>query len=225
MFLNGNEVLHFLFLMEVRTMENINSVQYSLAELIGMILRESPASDIVKGVENVIATERHITEVTKEELIQVGGIGELHADSIVAALLLNRVYGQTVQPAQKTSLGSPKEVADLMMEEMRYLDREHFKALLLTTKNTVICCETVSIGSLSTSIVHPREVFKSAIKKSAAAVILLHNHPSGNPQPSAQDIDVTNRLIEVGKLIGIEVLDHIVFGDGRYISMKEESLL
>lgn len=205
-------------------METTNTVRYSLAELIGMILRENPGSDLVKGVENVIAADRHITEVTREELLSVGGIGETHADSIVAALLLNRVYGKTELSGQKVALSSPKEVSDLMMEEMRYLDREHFKALLLNTKNVIICCETISIGSLSSSIVHPREVFKSAIKKSAASVILLHNHPSGNPQPSAQDIDVTHRLVEAGKLLGIEVLDHIVFGDGVYVSMKEESL-
>lgn len=199
--------------------------QYTLADLLGMILRESPGSDVVKGVESVIASDRHIMELTKEELLEIGGIGETHADSIVAALLLTKIYGQAGALEQKISFGSPKEVADLMMEEMRYLDREHFKILLLNTKNSVICVETISIGSLNASIVHPREVFKSAIKKSAAPVILLHNHPSGNPEPSAQDIDVTHRLVEAGKILGIQVLDHIVFGDGIYVSMKEESLL
>lgn len=199
--------------------------QYTLADLLGMILRESPGSDVVKGVESVIASDRHIMELTKEELLEIGGIGETHADSIVAALLLTKIYGQAGALEQKISFGSPKEVADLMMEEMRYLDREHFKILLLNTKNSVICVETISIGSLNASIVHPREVFKSAIKKSAASVILLHNHPSGNPEPSAQDIDVTHRLVEAGKILGIQVLDHIVFGDGIYVSMKEESLL
>jgi DNA repair protein RadC len=213
------------FFMEEKTMNTKSTGQYTLADLLGMILRESPGSDVVKGVESVIASDRHIMELTKEELLEIGGIGETHADSIVAALLLTKIYGQAGALEQKISFGSPKEVADLMMEEMRYLDREHFKILLLNTKNSVICVETISIGSLNASIVHPREVFKSAIKKSAASVILLHNHPSGNPEPSAQDIDVTHRLVEAGKILGIQVLDHIVFGDGIYVSMKEESLL
>lgn len=206
-------------------MNTKSPVQYTLADLLGMILRESPGSDVVKGVESVIASDRHIMEVTKEELLEIGGIGETHADSIVAALLLTKIYGQAGASEQKISFGSPKEVADMMMEEMRYLDREHFKALFLNTKNTIICCETISIGSLNSSIVHPREVFKTAIKRSAASLILLHNHPSGNPQPSAQDIAVTQRLSEAGKLLGIEILDHIVIGDGIYVSMKEEHLL
>lgn len=206
-------------------MKQSNSIRYNLAELIAMILQESPSSDTVKNVEKVFVTDRHLTEVTKEELIQVGGIGEKHADSIVAALQLSRIYAQLASLEKKISFGSPKEVADLMMPEMRYLDREHFKILLLTTKNTVICVETISIGSLNASIVHPREVFKSAIKKSAASMILLHNHPSGNPQPSAQDIDVTHRLVEAGKLLGILVLDHLVIGDGNYWSFKESQLI
>lgn len=113
----------------------------------------------------------------------------------------------------------------LLMNEMRYLDREHFRVLLLNAKNRVLSIETVSVGTLNSSAVHPRELFKPAIRNSAAAVILVHNHPSGDPTPSRQDITVTERLKEVGEILGIEVLDHVIVGDGVFISFKEKGLL
>jgi DNA repair protein RadC len=111
------------------------------------------------------------------------------------------------------------------MEDMRYYDREHFKCLYLNRKNQVISLETISIGGLANALVHPREVFKPAVKRSAAAVILIHNHPSGDPTPSKEDINITKRLIESGKLLGIEVLDHIIIGDGRYFSLKAGNVI
>ena len=111
------------------------------------------------------------------------------------------------------------------MNEMRYLDREHFRVLILNTKNHILKNCLVSIGSLNSSLVHPREVFKQAIKSSGAAVILIHNHPSGDPYPSNEDIEITKRLHEAGKIVGIEVLDHIIIGDGSFVSLKERSVL
>ncbi|OPX92134.1 MAG: hypothetical protein A4E52_00136 [Pelotomaculum sp. PtaB.Bin013] len=111
------------------------------------------------------------------------------------------------------------------MAEMRFLDREHFRVMLLNTKNQVLRIETVSIGTLSSSQVHPRELFKFAVKNSAAAIILVHNHPSGEPTPSREDIDITGRLADAGKIMGIEVLDHIIIGDGKFVSFKEKGLL
>ena len=111
------------------------------------------------------------------------------------------------------------------MDDLRFLDREHFMILLLDTKNQVISRETISIGSLSASIVHPREVYNIAIRRSAASILLMHNHPSGNPEPSQEDLAITERLVEAGKIVGIKVLDHIVFGDGIYYSLKEHQLI
>jgi DNA repair protein RadC len=111
------------------------------------------------------------------------------------------------------------------MEEMCYLDREQFRVLLLNTKNQVLAVETVSVGTLNSSLVHPREVFKQAVVKSAAAVILVHNHPSGDPGPSSEDLEITRRLHDAGKLIGIEVLDHIIIGDHIYFSVKEKGII
>ena len=107
-----------------------------------------------------------------------------------------------------------------MMEEMRYFDREHVRVLCLDQKSGLLGADEISIGSLSFSLVHPREVFKAAIKRSSAAIILVHNHPSGDPSPSMKDIEVTERMVQAGKIIGIEVADHIIIGDGKYYSLK-----
>ena len=111
------------------------------------------------------------------------------------------------------------------MEEMGYFDREHFRGLYLDRKGGVIIMKDISIGGLHSSIVHPREVFKVAVKNSAASIILVHNHPSGDPSPSSEDIEITKRLIEAGNLMGIPVLDHIIIGDNTYTSLKAKNLI
>lgn len=120
---------------------------------------------------------------------------------------------------------SPEDAARLELNEMRFLTQEHFVCIYLDTKNKVIKRETVFIGSLNASIVHPRECFKEAIRCSAASIICFHNHPSGDPNPSREDIDLTKRLVECGIMMGIEILDHIVIGDGQYVSFKEKGLI
>lgn len=121
----------------------------------------------------------------------------------------------------RTTIQSPTDVANLLMVEMRLLEHEEFRLILLNTKNQVLQVETISKGTLNSSLVHPREVFRAALKNATNAVILVHNHPSGDPTPSTEDVDITRRLVEGGKILGIEILDHIVLGDGRYISLKE----
>ncbi len=119
------------------------------------------------------------------------------------------------------SVKAPKDIYRLMRRRLKDADREHFYAIMLSTKNTVLAIELVSIGSLNASIVHPREILKPAIKVSAASIILVHNHPTGDPTPSREDIEFTRRFAKCGDLIGIELLDHIVLGDGRFQSLKE----
>ena len=111
------------------------------------------------------------------------------------------------------------------MEEMRYLKKEYLKLIMLNTKNIIISIKDISIGNLNTSIVHPREVFYEAIRKSSASVVICHNHPSVDPTPSKEDISITIRLKECGKLLGIEVLDNIIIGNGTYTSLKEKGML
>ena len=111
------------------------------------------------------------------------------------------------------------------MEQLRYLSKEHFVCLFLNTKNHIIAQETLSVGSLNASIVHPREVFRAAIKCSSASIVCAHNHPSGDPTPSPEDIRMTRRLCEAGEIVGIDVLDHVVIGDGQFVSLKEQGLM
>lgn len=116
---------------------------------------------------------------------------------------------------------NPWDVYTYYMEEMRYYKKEIFKIIMLNTKNEIISDYDVSVGTLNYSVVHPREVFKEAIKKSSNAIILMHNHPSGNPNPSSEDIMITKRLEKCGEIVGIEVLDHVIIGEGLYYSLKE----
>jgi DNA repair protein RadC len=108
-----------------------------------------------------------------------------------------------------------------MNPRLKNVDREHFYAVLLNTKNEVLALELVSVGSLNASIVHPREILKPAILASAASIVLVHNHPSGDPTPSAEDVEFTRRFAKCGELIGIQLLDHVIIGDGHYRSLKE----
>lgn len=165
---------------------------------------------------------RYLVGASVEELSAVPGVGPAKAARIKAAIELRR----RLDPPDRAPavIRSPSDAAALVMEDMRHLDREHFRVILLDTKNQVLGTELVSVGSLSTSIVHPREIFKSPLRRSAAAIILVHNHPSGDPAPSREDIEVTRRLTEAGRLMGIEVLDHLVIGDQRYTSFREQGI-
>ncbi len=165
---------------------------------------------------------RRLAELSLAELAQVPGVGPAKAARLKAALELGRRLAGTA--ADRSAIRSPRDAGSLLMEDMRYLDQEQFRVVLLNAKHQVLGVETVSVGGLASSIVHPREVFKRAIRRSAAAIILAHNHPSGDPTPSREDLEVTRRLTEVGKLMGIEVLDHIIIGDNRYVSFREQGI-
>lgn len=156
-----------------------------------------------------------------EELSAIDGVGPAKACKLKAALELGKRFNLGSGVFRKV-IRSPEDVASMLMAELRLLDREHFRAIFLDTKRQVLSIETISIGTLSSSLVHPRELFKAGIKRSAAAVILIHNHPSGDPHPSSEDVLITKRLRQAGELLGIEVLDHLIFGDGHYISMLEK---
>lgn len=165
-----------------------------------------------------------LKEASVKELMDIRGIGEAKAVQLKAALELGRRIHQ--YPAEdRYVIRSPEDASSYMMEEMRHLQQEHFVALYLNTKNQVIHKQTIFVGSLNASIVHPREVFKEALRYSAASIICLHNHPSGDPSPSREDIDVTKRLIESGRMLGVEVLDHLIIGDQKFYSLKEKGHL
>ncbi len=201
----------------------------SNAELLAIIIRTGHKEDTaIDLAQRILSIDKngisYLSNLTLEELVKIKGVGICKATQILAAVELGRRIS-THRGEEKIKINSPKIVLNLLMEEMRYLKREHFKTIILDTKNQIISIENISIGNLNQSIVHPREVFNLAIKKSANSIILVHNHPSGDPTPSLEDVNVTNRLVEAGNIIGIKVLDHIIIGDNKYISFKEKNLI
>lgn len=197
-------------------------------ELLAIILasgnRERNVLELAEEILNRYGGLYGLVGLSMQELMENRGIGQAKATTVLAVLEIGRrISGHHMD--YRPLIGSSKEAAQLLMEKMRYLDREHFKALLLNTKNAVLGIEDISIGTLNSSMVHPREVFKNAIKKNAYSVLLGHNHPSGDCTPSEEDIEITKRLVEAGKIIGIQVLDHIIIGDKIYYSFKENGLL
>jgi DNA repair protein RadC len=200
----------------------------SNAELLAILLRTGTFSEsAVRLAERLLAEcggLRGLVDMSKDQLTQIKGIGDAKALQIQAGIELGRRLARTAL-GEKVTIRTPQDVAGLMTEELRYLQKEHFVCLFLNTKNHVVAKETLSIGSLNSSIVHPREVFRAAIQRSCASIICVHNHPSGDPTPSREDIDITNRLAEAGSIIGIEVLDHIIIGDRHYISLKEQGFM
>jgi DNA repair protein RadC len=201
------------------------------AELLALLIRTGTRNEsalvlaqrILKG-DGVKTGIMYLIDASLEELSKIKGIGLAKSVQLKAAVELGRRMS-LYQNSDTIVINSPNDVKNLLMEEMRYLEKEHFKAILLNIKNHVISVEDISIGSLNTSIVHPREVFKTAIKRSSASLIIVHNHPSGDPTPSKEDIQVTKRLVDAGKIIGIEVLDHIIIGNGIFISFKEKGII
>lgn len=209
-------------------MKKVGPGALSVAELLAIILRTGTQEESALELAQRILLDprglRFLGEATIDELCGIKGVGLAKAAQVKAALELGRRL-ICLEPDLKPVIRSPQEACNLVMEEMCYLDREHFRVILLNTKNRVLSMETVSIGSLNSSLVHPREVFKRAVQRSAAGLILVHNHPSGDPTPSSEDIEITRRLCEAGRVIGIEVLDHIVIGDHVFVSFKEKGLI
>ena len=158
------------------------------------------------------------------EIKSIPGIQKASALRLSAAFELARRIAHTM-PQKRVQILNANDVATLIMEEMRHYCKEHMVVLLLNTKKYVIRKLTISIGTANQSLVHPREVFRTAIKYGAISMILAHNHPSGDPTPSPEDIAITNKLVEASKTVGIGVLDHVIIGDKRFISMKEQGLI
>lgn len=209
-------------------MMNYGAEALSHAELLAILLRTGTKDESVMHLANRIMRQvgsiRQLVDLSIEELTEIKGIGTAKAIQIKAGIELGRRITRTGKEEVK-AIRSPRDAADLLIEQLRYLQKEHFVCLFLNTKNHIISQETLSMGSLNASIVHPREVFRAAIKCSSASVIFAHNHPSGDPTPSSEDVALTKRLVDAGKIIGIEVLDHLVIGDMKFVSLKEQGLM
>jgi DNA repair protein RadC len=201
----------------------------SNAELLALIIKSGNFEETaVEVAQKILSRDNrgiaYLADVSLEELMEVKGIGEGKASQILAAIEIGKRLNR-IGPQDKIKISSPMVLVNLLMDEMRYLCKEYFKIAILDTKNQILAIENISIGTLNASIVHPRDVFKIAIKRNANSLILIHNHPSGDPNPSNEDISITNRLVDAGNLIGIKVLDHIIIGDNKYISFKEKNLV
>jgi len=198
------------------------------SELLAILLRTGSAKESALGLANRLLSKfgslRGIAQATVEQLSEVNGMGLAKAAQLKAAFELGKRLAVSTED-DRPAIASPADAAGLVMEELRYHDKEHFVALFLDSRNRVIAQRTISVGSLQANIVHPREVFKEAISRSSAALIVLHNHPSGDPTPSEEDRAITTRLKEAGSLIGIPLLDHIIIGSGKFVSLKEQGVL
>ena len=184
-------------------------------------------TNVLELASQVLQAHKGITglqDLTLNELTQEKGIGKAKATTILAAIELGkRVHNSTV--AYRPIVNGSSDAGVLLESRMRHLDREHFCVVLLSANNAVLGIETISIGTLTNTQVHPREVFKQAIRQSASSVILAHNHPSGDSVPSSEDLHLTERLVEAGQIIGIHVIDHIIVGEDSYYSFRDNELL
>ncbi|WP_407269602.1 DNA repair protein RadC [Radiobacillus sp. PE A8.2] len=200
------------------------SNQELLAILLGTGTRDESVTTLANRLLMHFEGIHLLQECTIEELTAIRGIGTAKGVLMLAAIELGKRMHR-YKSQDRYVIRSPEDGADYVMEEMRSLNQEHFVCLFLNTKNQILHRQTIFIGSLNASIVHPREVFREAVKRSAASIICAHNHPSGDPSPSQEDIHVTKRLAECGKMIGIELLDHLVIGDKKFVSLKEKGYL
>ncbi len=209
-------------------MERYGAEALTIPELLAIILRVGntrvSALQLAQQLVSRFTGLRPLAGATIEELSTVNGIGLAKACQLKAAFELGKRLATSFD-APRPVITSPRDAEHLVMEEMRYLREEHFRILFLDTRNQVLGLQEISVGSLNASIVHPREVFRAAISRTAAALILAHNHPSGDPTPSKEDLALTARLVQAGELVGIPVFDHLVIGDGRAVSLKEKGLM
>lgn len=197
-------------------------------ELLAILLRTGTTEcNVVELAYRLLGAEGNLLRLydyTYESIQKIKGIGEVKSIQLMSLLEMSkRLASRTYKVSEP--LTSPKAIASLFMESLRHEKSEQFITLYLDAKCRLMSYDLVSKGSLTASIVHPREVYKGAIHKSAYSIVALHNHPSGDPTPSKEDVQITKRLYEVGQILGIQLIDHIVIGDRSYVSLKEQGYL
>ena len=200
----------------------------SNAELIAILIRagslEKSAIAIGQELISQYQNLRSLARASIEDLCKTKGIGKTKAVQIYAAFELARrltAFSESDPP----SISSPEQVVKYLIDDMALLEREELRVVILNTKNQILAIPTVTTGTLNSNISHPREIFRKAIQKNASSIIMVHNHPSGDPTPSNEDISLTKRYFEAGKIIGIELWDHIIIGNRRFVSLREEGYL
>jgi DNA repair protein RadC len=206
----------------------LGSEALSAQEILALILGRGVKNESVMVTSQKLLSRfgnlKGVANASMEELTQTKGIGPAKAAQIKAAFELSKRLEIDVDEKPKAVLKSPEDVAAAVSRQLKGKKKEHFLVICLDTRNRLINCRPVSVGSLDTSIVHPREVFKEAVTSSAASVIFVHNHPSGDPEPSKEDIELTKRLAKAGEIVGIDVLDHVIVCDKSHSSLKAKNL-
>jgi DNA repair protein RadC len=209
-------------------LERFGAHVLSDAELLAIIIRSGSRKDRSIDLAHKVLNINQkgligIYQLSLKELQTISGIGRVKAIQMKAIAELSKRISKT-HAMTTMQVNSPSSVANIYMEEMRHLQQEHLKLVLLDTKNKIILEHYISIGTVNCSLINPREVLIYALKNQAVNIILLHNHPSGDPTPSKEDLLVTKRIVEASDIIGIKLLDHIVIGDGRFVSLKEQGI-
>lgn len=199
------------------------SAQELLALIIGRGVSKKSVITIAQELLTRFGNIKAISEATLEELSQIKGIGLAKAAQLKASFELARRKDE--HDGERLSVKSHQDVIKAVRQRLKDKKKEHFLILCLDTRNNLIKISSISTGTLDTNLVHPREVFKEAIQSLASSIILVHNHPSGNPEPSEADIEITKRIQETGKIVGIDVLDHIIIADNKSFSFKEKGLV
>ncbi len=202
---------------------NLGPQACTFQELLAALIGGSTQLEVAEAINSRWSTPLDLMAAPISDIGNIHGVGPARAARIRAAFELGRLV--TISTAgERPSIHSPADIAALVQYEMSALEQEELRVILLDTRNSVMDVVTVYKGSLNSSQVRVGELFKEAIRRNAAAVILIHNHPSGDPTPSPDDVAVTRAIVEAGKLLDIDLLDHLVIGSGRYISLKERGL-
>ena len=196
------------------------------SELLAILLRTGKAGKNVIEIASQILTKhskKRLLQMTYQDLVKIDGIDSAKATTLLAAFELAK-RALEVDDSNLPVISTPKDVV-AQLTELRHNKREHFVVLYLNARNQLVHKETISMGTLNANLVHPREVFEPALKHSAAGIMVAHNHPSGDPKPSEDDLEITKRLAEAGKMMGVELLDHVIIATNKHFSFKEAKLL
>ena len=208
-------------------LEHYGPASVSTAELMAIILRVgSKDENVIMLAQRLLTCYGGLSGLAPasfEELAGIKGVGRVKAIELKAAFELGKRL-QVAAPHERPIVKSPADAANLLLMEMGALEQEHLRTVIMDSKNHVLKVHTVYIGSLNTAVVRVAELFREAIRLNAAALIVAHNHPSGDPTPSPEDVQVTRQIVEAGKLLNIDVLDHLVIGQQRWVSLKERGL-
>ena len=194
------------------------------AELLSIILGIKPET-IKEAVAEYNSVPNFINNYSVEDILKIKGLGKGTITKLEALWELYNRFSINKKLEKNYIISKPEDIYDLVKDDMKYFEQEHFRILMLNTKNIVINIKDIFIGASNSSVIETRKVFKEALKYNAKNITICHNHPSGDPDPSKEDVNISLRIKEAGKIIGIDLLDHIIIGDNRFISLKYKGVI